>query len=909
MKKTVKERKFGVVSLSLVAIFGLIQLSIAQPSDNTIDGTTGIPLGGIGTGAIKFCSHNGNFTGTWRTPCALDDYQVLANTQFQFFSQSGTATPVTNTKMSAVKTNGRADDDAVYPIQYTNFGVTNGVSVKDTAFIAWDFSNAKLMCYPYAFFQFTVSNTTSSAVDVAIAFQSSMTSASFVTGKGIKDADGVLKRAIYVASDDPSAIITAGGNDNAFLNNGQCSNSVSGTIGKVAAKISLAAGQSKLIKFVYAWHNNVTGAEGSHDGMFYYLNDFSEAGAVADTGLAHFDQFRNNAVSFVARMRASNLPFWLKNQTLVTLSNLTNNSMYRKDGRYAHTEGQWATNGTMDQMFHSRYIYTNLIPSMNWQELKYWARTQKTNPVGQIHHDIDSCQDDENMTLSRNMAYMCPWDAQQHHDYRAIDLWVDLNAVFILSVYEAFIQTADTSQLTYFWPFVDKAGKRMITQLTTYNRSSDGFPFLFSSGTQNTYDADGQSDMSAYNNSVSIPTFKILAMLAGIKNDATSQAQYSKYYDSMRIEFPKYYLNALHFPQQRTENIMTGPWENFFLKFGEMVDSSSLVWALGQLNSQYSPTTQGLKFPQGTYSEWSEYLVGHYGGVCLQTGKFAEWYGLQHDWYERIFNNRNLVYNTELGIPLKVTTPTYLATSSSGYNQYISAPVVWRNYYSLVGYFRNKFSGELWLEPTIPSTFTDMNHTMTDAVVFSPEGPATISFKESGTGFKVQDIMFKPDNPVTVTNLYVKDRGFSTNYIKINGVTIDNSKITKIGTGFAKELKIAYNETITTGITITVSDDPSFSSSFTPVRYGKLTAKMKGMPVFSASPNSFAITTPSAQPYSISITGLNGKVVKRYSGLGMETIRFGTSAQTNGTLLPPGVYIAKIKINNAVFPKRFALCR
>ncbi len=200
--------------------------------------------------------------------------------------------------------------------------------------------------------------------------------------------------------------------------------------------------------------------------MFNYLNYFSDAGSVADTGLTYFDQMRDNAVSVVTRMRKSNLPSWLQNQTLVSLVNLTSNSMYRKDGRYAHTEGEWSTNGTNDQMFHSRQIFANTVPSLNWNELHYWARTQKTDPPGQIHHDIDSCSDDQNFTLSRNMAYMCPWDAQQHSDYRPINLWVDLNCVFVLSVYEAFIASADTAQLSFLWPYVKLAGQRVISQLT-----------------------------------------------------------------------------------------------------------------------------------------------------------------------------------------------------------------------------------------------------------------------------------------------------------------------------------------------------------------------------------------------------------------------------------------------------------
>ena len=108
---------------------------------------------------------------------------------------------------------------------------------------------------------------------------------------------------------------------------------------------------------------------------------------VADAGLAHFGALKANAEELVERMRASNLPGWLKNQTLNTLVNLATNSMYKKDGRVAFAEGQWTCFGTMDQMWHARQIVGQLLPFFAWEELRYWARTQMKS--GQIHHDTN----------------------------------------------------------------------------------------------------------------------------------------------------------------------------------------------------------------------------------------------------------------------------------------------------------------------------------------------------------------------------------------------------------------------------------------------------------------------------------------------------------------------------------------
>jgi hypothetical protein len=95
-------------------------------------------------------------------------------------------------------------------------------------------------------------------------------------------------------------------------------------------------------------------------------------------------------------------------------------------------------------------------------------------------------------------------------------------------------------------------------------------------------------------------------------------------------------------------------------------------------------------------------MISHYGGLCLQTGRFDQWRALQYDWYERSYRNRNLVFNQQLGIPPKASTPQLIADDPSVYNHYVSIPVIWRNYYTMLGYFRNKSTGELWLEPVIP---------------------------------------------------------------------------------------------------------------------------------------------------------------------------------------------------------------
>ncbi len=771
-----------IVVTSGIALCVMSQSSMAQPASWAVDGTTGAPLGGIGTGAVKFCSHNGTFAGTFATPAHQYDFSALANMQFQFFTDRG-GTVQTSQRLSAVITGGRADDDAIYPVQYANFGTINGVAVRLTAFAPYDLANVSRMCYPYAFFELKLVNTLASSVVAAGALQTQTgANPALVAGKGLRTA---ADRALYASSNKTGATLSIG-SDNGFFTNGTCSNVISGTTNRVAVRVTLAANDSATVRFVFAWCNADTT-------LYWYKNAGSNAAAFADTGLMYFDTFKAKSTEFVTRMRSSNIPSWLINETQNSLCNLTNNSIYTKDGRYCHTEGQWDCNGTMDQMWHARQINTMVVPAIAWQELSYWARTQKTNTVGQIHHDF-------------LYPTLVAWDDQNHLDYSYrpnIDNWVDLNCGFIISVYEAFIATGDHAKLDWFWPYVKKAAQRIINQTVQYPAA--GYPYIFQ-GTDNSYDAGG--DPNPFNASISATAYKVMTRLAAIQSEPAIATTYQNAFDTVCLSFTRRYLTN-NFPVGRiSESVLAGQWMGFYLKLGDFFPRAAFDYGLVSVDSYYRPMTTGFFSATRTYNEWGPYLVSHLSGLYLQTGNVSRWRAMQYDYAERTFNDRNMVFNTYLDIPPKVTSPTYLATSASGYNQYISMPVLWRNYYTIVGFQRNKHSNEVWLEPIV---LQELNHVMTNALIVTPEGYATVSCTESGQKFQNRTIRVANDNPMTVSSVYLRDSYGQNVSVTIDGVP---QTFTRIGTGYSKELKVDWNGSIgPSGTTIVTSGDTTASDT------------------------------------------------------------------------------------------------
>ncbi len=762
-----------------------------------IDGTTGIPMGGLGAGAIKFSGWQGSFYSCDSTPVAWSDqnfnpfsFALLPNTLFQFFSKRGATVATVNTMSASKDANGKYIDDAVYPLYTANMGTTNGISISLTAFSPFNTSALKTMTYPYGFFDFKLTNTAASACTVACALQClTSTTPIAVAGRGFRNSNSTgWERAIYAKSSDASAVITVG-NDNGFLTSGQCNNALSGTVNKTAVKLVLGPNESKNIKFVFAWYCNVT----SMESRYYYRNNAANAGAVADSGLAVFDTLEQSAIAIVNRVRGSNFPEWFKNDIMTTLCNFTTNSEYTMDGRYGHAEGMWSLVGTGDQMWHARQVNTMMVPDLVFQELLWWARTQRPatdgQAAGQIHHDFEP----------RNDGGECPWDQWDHPCYvgNGCFNWPDLNCGFIISTYEYFIATDNQQNLDSLWPHVKLAAQRILNQMKMFPTTANPNTFT---GSSSSYDI-GQQTSDIYNSGLVLPAFKAYMNLCDYQKDTATKATFQTAYTTGVASCIKRFFTNNYPTGYLSESGIAGPWISYFLKLGEIFPQSNIDYALGLLNTSYNPVA-GMGAPTGTNrKEWGVYVLSHYAGLLLETGHLNEWKGLQLDWWNRNFLNRDKVYDQYLDIPAPQTT--YPATNPKSANCYISIPAIWRNYYTAMGYFRNKHTGELWIEPIVPDS--SMNHTITSAPFFSPEGAGTIDYVDSGV---VQNITIKSDNPIQVSCLYVRDKFGSTD----SGVAVNNVKqpYTRIGTGYAKELKINWTGIVnSTGITIRVGKVPA----------------------------------------------------------------------------------------------------
>lgn len=755
---------------------------LAQP----VSGTSGTPLGGFGAGAVKFNANTGTFAVMTRQPADAYDFVAAGKSGFRFFCERSGQAKVTD-PLKAVFKNGEPDDDAIWPLHKVNFGKIEGVQINFEGFSPLDNQHYDNMSLPYAFYEIKVTNEGKADVDVscAMAWDAGENPFTWVAGKGVTNKDWT----VYASSSDTKAVITAGNDDDPdFARTGLCSNKIDRSQGLVAVKIKLSAGQSQYIRFVLSWYDH-TDPE-----LAYYKALYKAPAPIAEKGLTEFSGLKVNAETLVNRMQSSNLPNWLKNQTLNTLANLTTNSMYKKDGRVAFAEGQWTCFGTMDQMWHARQIIGQLLPFFAWQELRYWARTQKKN--GQIHHDFNKM---DVGPVREKRSELVAWDDTEHSDYRNVDKWVDLNCAMIISTYEIYQQTADRQQMAFLWPYLKKAAQRILDQVGLYGNKE--YPFTFDHS-ENSYDAGGDPD--PFNASLSAVAYKVMTKLATQQNEPELAKTYQHAFETTVKSFESRYLNGKNFHLgKHCESFFSGQWLALNLKLGQIWSTNSTNLVLKQLDSYYHPYYRGMGYAKGTYDEWTPYLLTHYGGLLLNTKRANQWYKLQKDAYNRQYENRDMVFDHPLNILPVVKSKKPIATNLRSGNQYISMPAIWRNYYDLIGFHHDANTGELWLTPVVGET---VNHHLQNAFYVSPNGYGQLSCKESGKYFQNKDILISADKGFPVRKLRLAD-----NFGKLVSVSVNGKPMPfkRIGVGYSKEVVVSWNGKISPkAVSIRIAGDP-----------------------------------------------------------------------------------------------------
>jgi len=827
----------------------LLLISFTTSGVFALSGTGGTPLGGMGTGYVVFNGSSKIGVSGKFPPAGADKTESqVSSSGFSLFA-GGTA----KTQAKAVS------EDAKCPLQTADFGAVGDVKFTLNAFGPYlpggSDENYKLATSPMALFDMTAVNGGTAAVDVAVAME-------FANGGSLGGAAGGT-----VEADNKA--ISFSGTDNAYLAvdcDGTTPTFSAGAVGTfstdgklanadgnlVAAKCSVPAGGTVHFKFVLAWYRSYD-SEG-----YYYQNFYTSSKEVATFGLSKFDAVRDGITSFVKRLTSSNFPDWYTDRLLNNTYPLVHNSVCAKDGRTAFWEGNYGILGTIDQGQHAAVFYTFNWPAVQWHELQYWARQQKSS--GQVHHDFN--QGTQNFTAgsTANNRHLKAWDDKTHADYwwfSNTDTWADLNCMFIFKAYELMLATGDADSLKKSWPALKKAADRLASQC------SSGSKLPLSS--HSTYDrCSGQADATGsncsktpeYNGGLAVTTYEALAEMAKFLGENDLATTYYENFKAAKTEYKQKYAssstygvsasvaNSGRFPEG---HIAGYSWANY-LCLEPIMDEDFITATCQKMRDKQK--SGGLR----ANGEWIFYDVDHYGGAEIAINRPDDALFIHKQDYD---------YYYKQAVKEVFWQSLQEGDGNTHHDSYMTAPVVWHSYFQFCGYMIDNANKRLWIRPRIP---TDMKGEIKDALLLNPKALGTLNYKEVTTGDTTQIIKVAFDAPVSVKELMLNNNtGVDAPFVLVNGAAAAGVKAE--GVSPEKNIRVTFTDPITigpTGVDVIVSKIPvKNAAQFEQVRY--YNNSLQTAPVVRGKPVIFSVK--SAGAVTIEALSLNGaKIGTVYSG-------------------------------------------
>ena len=267
-----------------------------------------------------------------------------------------------------------------YPIGVVNYADANvPVAVKLEAFSPFIPLNTDDSSLPATIFQFTVHNTSAATVETMLTGElengaclhhrqrSGVLKNNFVKAKGVtmlicsaeSDADanklpdfGTMALALIGDTDE-----TSGDKSAAFSEK---------LIGSIGQKLTLAAGESKTVTFVLAWHfPNLSINKSFTDCGRFYATKFSSAQAVAEYVAENFSRLAGQTQLWRDTWYDSTLPFWFLDRTFLNTSILATSTCYRlANGRFYGWEGVGDCPGTCGHVYLYAQAIARLFPEL-----------------------------------------------------------------------------------------------------------------------------------------------------------------------------------------------------------------------------------------------------------------------------------------------------------------------------------------------------------------------------------------------------------------------------------------------------------------------------------------------------------------------------------------------------------------
>jgi uncharacterized protein (DUF608 family) len=528
------------------------------------------------------------------------------------------------------------------------------------------------------------------------------------------------------------------------------------TAGALAARITLAPGETASVVFALAWHMpHLLAAETrwdhlirpssapppptNHDRRDYghmYAAWFSDSWAIAEHGLREWQQIRARVAAWQDALAQSSLPPLAVAGLCNDLCALVSNTWYTRDGHYAVNEAPTDMNGcfgTLDQRSVGNAAVACAFPDLNRAELSLFAADQIRAEGDPRRHGIHWNARGGNFDLPLDRAGAILHDIGWDHleGGRVGDSvwtsghWPELTSHFVLQSYQCALWSGDSDWLDRLYPQY----KAALTFQARLDQDRDGVPDLWGTGSC-TYDTElyPYYGAAAYTTSLYLAALKVGEVLARERGDtAFAEWAQERFAAAQRVveeelwdEANGYYIcwrdrgyaswkgERAHGPRSTNSHIsqLAGAWWADMLGLGDIVDPRRRRRALafiGQHNVGKVPGCPADEFClDGRYMQSMTALVmGNYAAQAIGAGLPDQGWAA----VEKIYKARYERDGCPWDAPLQWSGEGNFLPQWGRW--YMSHPASWYVLLALGGVRLDRLRGSLMLAPSWPTAWGD----------------------------------------------------------------------------------------------------------------------------------------------------------------------------------------------------------
>jgi uncharacterized protein (DUF608 family) len=462
------------------------------------------------------------------------------------------------------------------------------------------------------------------------------------------------------------------------------------TASAIAVTCDLEPKQAQEVYLVFSWYTPYFWQAGTIDYSHYYCAKFNSVNDVAKYALANAARLEEESAEVINLLEKSSMPQWLAHSLCNDAYTLTTDSWLTKDGRFSINEGashMFGCMGTIDQKLYANHYQTLFFSETDKKELLAFARSQGEN--GGIQHDLGYGHIDQ---------------TGQPHD------WPDLSSSLTLLSLKHFLYTGDQAYIDEVYPVLVKA-------LLHYQlgMDSDGDLIPNISGVGNTFDAEEFEGTSSYIASLWLAALRALKWLAGYKGDNETADKCMEIFEKAKqnaiseLWNGEFFVN--YFDTEKKEQCanshfsqLAGEFFSEFLRLGSCYGHDYSIPACNATLKLNYPAS--MKAPMNEATPEGEMPTRKLWGWPFHTRIYLAALpmilGMPEKGFETLKRIEDLMAKTDNRWDQRLFFEPESGKQHWG-RFYMSSPVTWYVYQTMVGYHYNQPEELLEIIPNLPS--------------------------------------------------------------------------------------------------------------------------------------------------------------------------------------------------------------